>query len=102
MLAALAARPDMSGKTVNNYVSVLRLACALAVVDRLLTVNPVDGVPSAAWQRDPPDPFTREEAEAIIAAMPEGQERNLIEWRFFTGVRTSEMNRPGFRGGSTL
>jgi len=90
VLKALADRPELSGKTVNNYVSVAREAFALAVVDKVLPASPFDGVPRAEWQREPPDPFTREEAEAIIGAMPEGPIRNLVEWRFFTGVRTSE------------
>jgi integrase len=37
ILTALATRPDLSGKTVNNYVQVLREALELAVIDKLLT-----------------------------------------------------------------
>ena len=91
VLAALNTRPDLSGKTVNNYVSVLREALALAVLDKLLPDNPAVNVPRAKHQKPPVDPFTRDEAERIIAAMPAGQIANLVEWWFFTGVRTSEM-----------
>ncbi|HKX40903.1 MAG TPA: DUF3596 domain-containing protein [Burkholderiaceae bacterium] len=93
ILIALAARAKLSGKTVNNYVSVLREALQLAVDDELLDENPSATVPRAKWQQEEPDPFSREEAELIIADMlahyPE-QVGNLVEWRFFSGVRTSE------------
>jgi integrase len=50
VLQALAAHPRLAGKTVNNWVSVLREALALAVLDRLLPDNPAAVVPSAHWQ----------------------------------------------------
>jgi integrase len=90
---AIAFRPDLTGKTINNYVSVLREALDLAVAERVIPLNPVTLVPRAKHQKDPPDPFSREEAEAIIAdALKHYPEpiANHIEWRFFTGVRTSE------------
>lgn len=94
LLTALAKRPDLSGKTVNNYVSVLREAFDLAQADKIIDDNPAAAIKRAAHQTEPPDPFTRDEAEQIIAAAlrryPEPV-ANLIEWRFFTGVRTSEM-----------
>lgn len=90
---AIAARPELSGKTVNNYVSVLRETLALCVEDRILTVNPAGGIKRASYQKPPPDPFTREEAELIIEHAvkhyPE-QVHNYIEARFFTGLRTGE------------
>jgi hypothetical protein len=55
--------------------------------------NPVSKVPRAAYQKPPPDPFSRDEAEAIIADMLAhypGQVHNLVEWWFFSGPRTSE------------
>ena len=52
---ALAARSDLSGKTINNYVSVLRQALDLAVADRLIDANPVAKVPRAKHQKAPPD-----------------------------------------------
>jgi integrase len=94
VLAALAARPDLSGKTVNNYVSVLREAMGLAVKDRIIAENPVAGVARARHQKPPPDPFTQQEAEAICAYMAErypAQVANYTAFRFYTGVRTSEI-----------
>lgn len=91
---ALARRPDLSGKTINNYTDVLRQAVALAIRDKTIAESPVDGVERAVWQREPADPFSLEEAEAIISTMRErspAQIYNLVEWWFFSGVRTSEM-----------
>jgi integrase len=91
---AIATRPDLSGKTINNYVSVLREAVELAVTDNVLRENPVEKVPRAKHQKAPPDPFTREEAEIIIADMharqPE-QVANFVEFWFWAGPRTSEV-----------
>lgn len=94
VLTALAARPDLTGKTVNNYVSVLREAMALAVKDRIIGSNPVEGVPRAKHQKPPPDPFTQDEARAICAYMGEKYPAAVVNYtafRFYTGVRTSEI-----------
>ncbi len=91
LLVALAGRAHLSGKTVNNYVSVLREALQLAVLDRLMPDNPAASIPRAKHQKPPVDPFTTDEAIRIISALPAGPIANLVEWWFFTGVRTSEM-----------
>lgn len=94
VLSSLGTKPDLNGKTVNNYVDVLRSAFALAVDDKVLVENVVDKVPRAKRQKKPADPFTLAEADAIIEDMrthyPEAI-YNLVEWWFFSGVRTSEM-----------
>lgn len=92
--AALAARPNLTGKTINNYMSVLREALALAVEDRLLADSPAATIKPAAHQKAPPDPFDRDEVERIIAhfqAKYPGQAANLVEFWFWTGLRTSEV-----------
>lgn len=94
ILTALATRPTLSGKTVNNYVSALREACQLAVLDRTIPANPVAAVPSARHQKAQPDPFSREEAEAIIADMAAHYPPEVaayVEAKFFTGLRTGEI-----------
>ncbi len=94
ILTALAARPDLSGKTINNYTSVLRDAVQLAVTDKLLTENPVAAVKRAKHQKDPPDPFDPAERDRIIADMAaryENQIWNFVEFWFWTGLRTSEI-----------
>ncbi len=94
LLTGIAQRPDLAGKTVNNYVSVIRQALDLAVSDKIIRENPAHEVPRAKHQKPPPDPFSRDEAEAIIADManhyPE-QIYNMVEAWFFTGLRTSEV-----------
>lgn len=90
---ALADRHDLAGKTVNDYVSVLRLALQAAVDDRLIQTNPAEPIEPAQAQAKPPDPFTAQEAEAIIAKLRERQaeDADLAEFRFFTGLRTGEL-----------
>lgn len=85
---------NRTGKTINNYVSVLREALELAVEDGLLPENPADTIKRAAHQSPPPDPFDRDEVEKIIghfAAKWPGQAHNLVEFWFWTGLRTSEV-----------
>lgn len=92
-LAALATRPLLTGKTVNNYVSVLREALALAVLDKLMPDNPAEHIPRAKHQKPPVDPFTPEETRAILADMREhypAQVANYTAFKFYTGLRTSE------------
>jgi integrase len=93
VLTALASRPDLTGKTVNNYVSVLRKAMELAVADKTIATNPVSAVARAKHQKPLPDPFSREEAESIVADMAAHYPApiaNYAEFKFFTGLRTSE------------
>lgn len=93
ILKALSTRPLLTGKTVNNYVDVLRQGVQLAVLDKVLSDNPVAGIERASHQKPPVDPFTRDEVERILEYMakhyPE-QVHNYTEFKFFTGLRTSE------------
>lgn len=90
---ALAKRPDLAGKTVNDYVSVLRLSLQAAVDDGLIQQNPAQPIEATQAQKQPPDPFTPAEAEAIIAKLGERQaeDGDFAEFRFFTGLRTGEL-----------
>jgi integrase len=93
ILSALAKHPKLSGKTVNNRVSVLREALDLAVDDKLLTENPAATVRRAAYQKPAPDPFSAEEVELILSDMLkhyDAQVANYVEAKFFTGLRTGE------------
>lgn len=93
VLTGLASRPGLSGKTVNNYVSVLREACQLAVLDKVLRDNPVQAIAKVAHQKEPPDPFDAHETELILADMAkhyDPQEVNYCEFKFFTGLRPGE------------
>jgi integrase len=93
ILKALATEPTWTGKTRNNKVSVLRQALALAMRDGILRSNPLDGLEAAKHQKPPPDPFTRDEVEAILADMHQRYDPQValyFEAKFFTGTRTSE------------
>ena len=93
ILTALASRPGLSGKTINNRVSVLREAVAVAVLDKLLPDNPVANIPNAKWQKIPIDPFSAEEVDLILAHMAEHcppQVVAFVAFKFFTGLRPGE------------
>lgn len=82
-----------SGKTRNNYVSMINSVFALAVADGLMEKNPCGAIEAAAWQKKKVDPFSLEEADAILRHIAEKypeQVRNFYEFQFFTGLRTGE------------
>ncbi|AET91682.1 Bbp50 [Burkholderia sp. YI23] len=86
VLTAIASRRELSGKTINNYVSVLRTALAVAIADELMPTNVAEAVARAKHQRRPTDPFSREELESIIteAAVRDPQIRDYIELWFWS------------------
>lgn len=93
--AALKTKENRSGKTTNNYVSVLKQALDLAVSDRLIPEHPVVGKPvRRKWQSGTPDPFSKKEIASIVDDMssqyPE-QVAAMCEFWFLTGLRTSEL-----------
>jgi len=89
-----AAKLTAGNKAIANILSVFRAAFQEAFEDELIESNPLAG-----WvyrKAEPPkksedvDPFTAEEQTAILAAL-DGQGRNLIQFAFWTGLRTSEL-----------
>lgn len=88
---AIAARPELAAKTLNSYLMALRAAFSLAVTDNQLTRNPTDDVARLKQAKADPDPFTPDEAQAIIDAMKEPDVRAMVKlWRW-TGLRTGEL-----------
>ena len=89
----LAAYPA-GNKTLGNIQSVLRAALDAAVEDDLIETNPLAGYTyrkkAAPKDDDEIDPFDRDEQAAILAAL-EGQGRNMVQFAFWTGLRTSEL-----------
>ena len=85
---------EVSNKTLSNIQSCLRSALNDAVDD----VELIDTNPLAGWtfsrkdqvKEDDVDPFSPEEQRAIMAAL-DGQAKNLVQFAFWTGMRTSEM-----------
>lgn len=83
-----------SAKTLNNYLSVLRLALASATVNGKLTASPADDVKNLRYQAPEPDPFSQAEMEKVLAYMREHfDERvwNYFTFAFMTGLRPSEL-----------
>lgn len=84
-------------KTARNILTPLRNALEQAVNDDMIEYNPLDRVklekimPREARKKDyEVDPFGMAEIKAILAAC-DGQERNLFQFAFATGMRTSEL-----------
>ncbi|WKD26627.1 site-specific integrase [Halomonas sp. KG2] len=80
-------------KRLANIVMVLRSALDDAVNDELLDSNPLHGwnyrLKEAPGPKKGPDPFTREEQAAILAAARDNI-RPLFQFAFWTGLRPSE------------
>jgi integrase len=82
-------------KRLANVQSVLRSALQDAMSDDLIESNPLYGWTyknmEAPDSEDAIDPFTADEQSLILAALKEPQYLNLIEFAFWTGLRTSEL-----------
>lgn len=85
---------EVGPKTIKNIVSVLRSALNDAVDDDLIEHNPLVGksirTRSTVVKKDEIDPFTQEERRVILAAASR-QNRNLVQFGFWTGMRISEL-----------
>lgn len=83
-----------SNKRLANVQSCLRSALGDAVDDELIDSNPLAGwtysVKEKPRQVDDIDPFSKEEQRELLAAAS-GQYRNLLQFAFWTGLRTSEL-----------
>ncbi|RAH37447.1 Arm DNA-binding domain-containing protein [Halomonas sp. SL1] len=87
------AKLTCGNKRISNILTVLRSALGDAMHDELIDTNPIkgwhyrrnDGPVSSRG----PDPFTKEEQEAILAAMRD-EVRPLFQFAFWTGMRPSE------------
>lgn len=87
---------DCKIKTLRNILTPLRNAIEQAINDDVIEYNPLDRVklkkllPKEAQKSDyDVDPFDMDEITAILAAC-EGQERNVWQHAFGSGMRTSE------------
>ncbi|TGB34870.1 site-specific integrase [Burkholderia thailandensis] len=89
-----ASKQKFSNKRMTNVLSVLRAALAEAVQDEIVETNVLYGWTyqrnEAPSRDDDVDPFTADEQAAILGATV-GQERNLFQFAFWTGLRTSEL-----------
>lgn len=91
---ALASRPDLTPRTHNANRQLLGAAFEAAIVNKLVTENPVKHVKRARQPKPQPDPFSRDEIEAILSDLAAHAPEcvcNMVEWWAFSGARTSEV-----------
>lgn len=85
---------NVSNKRLSNIQSMLRTALQDAVDDEIIEINPLYGWKytnkEAVKKLDDIDPFSMEEQKAILGAL-DGQYKNMFQFFFWTGLRTSEL-----------
>jgi integrase len=81
---------NISNKRINNIVGPLRQALQEAFYDGHINSNPMDRFRNLSPQTREPQPFNLEEQQRILDQL-EGQEKNLIQFAFWSGLRTSEL-----------
>jgi len=82
-----------SNKTIGNIISPLRAALQDAVDDELIDNNPLVDFRFRRNEAPKPsdvDPFNKDEQAAILSAFT-GQHKNLFQFAFWSGLRTSEL-----------
>jgi len=86
---------ETTAKRINNVLGPLRGALDEAVADGLIDANPLTGFRvkrrGVVDEREEVDPFSPEEVRAILGACDLPQIRNLVQFAFATGLRTSEL-----------
>lgn len=80
----------VSAKMVNNVMIPLRGMLSDAHADGLIDRNPMDRIKNLTHRTREPEPFAPDEVSAILEHC-DGQVRNLFEFAFWTGLRTSEL-----------
>ena len=88
-----ASHPDMSAKRMRNVLSPLRVALDAAVEGELIESNPLIGFKvrkRSVGKSADVDPFSSDERSAILSAL-DRQANNLVQFAFWTGLRTSEL-----------
>lgn len=89
---------NLTSKTVSNLLIPLRAIIEQALNDEYIKTNPLDRIviskllnKESSKSDFKVDPFNREEINAILNAAHHPQIRNLFQFAFFTGLRTSEL-----------
>lgn len=83
----------LSPKNRNNVLIPCRQTFEFAVADEVLVRSPLDRIRNAKVQKEPPDPFSLDEAESIIADLRKHAGDTVgdyFEFAFFSGLRASE------------
>lgn len=85
---------NAGNKRISNILSVFRIAINHAIDDELLDANPLIGFKykrnTPPKEEDDVNPFNIDEQSRILGKL-EGQGRNLFQFAFWTGLRTSEL-----------
>ncbi|WP_026259302.1 site-specific integrase [Uliginosibacterium gangwonense] len=88
-------KQQAGNKRLANIQGTLRRALQDALDDDLMDTNPLHGWKFARREapklEDDVDPFSADEQEAILKACANPQYRNLIQFAFWSGLRTSEL-----------
>lgn len=83
--------PELHNKTVREIVSHLRQIFRLYRTRNRFALDPTDGITISLPDADDPDPFTREEIDAILGHPTDRQQEiNLSEYMIWSGPRVSE------------
>lgn len=90
MIRSWISSSTLAPKSVNNLLTPLRRMLADAFDDGLISRDPCARIRNLKTETPEPDPFTPDEMKAIINNLT-GQVRNIIQFAFFTGMRTSEL-----------
>lgn len=80
----------ISPKRINNVLIPLRTILKDAYYDETIDRNPMDRVSNLTVRQEEPQPFTPDEVSRILAELPQ-QGKNLMQFAFWTGLRTSEL-----------
>jgi integrase len=80
----------ISGKRINNVLIPLRIVLSDAYMDGLIDSNPADRVKNVPHRYPEPNPFKPEEMRLILENC-DPQSRNLFQFAFWSGLRTSEL-----------
>lgn len=80
----------ISAKRINNVLIPLRLVLRDAYMDELIDSNPADRVKNIPHRYDEPQPFKPDEMRLILENCT-SQTRNLFQFAFWSGLRTSEL-----------
>lgn len=81
---------SISAKRINNVLIPLRHVLKDAYIDELIDTNPADRIKNLSHRYDEPHPFSPQEVKDILEHCPT-QDRNLFQFAFTTGLRTSEL-----------
>lgn len=81
---------NISNKRINNILSPIRQVFKDAYYDGLIKIDPLSRVRFLSVKHREPKPFNQEEIAKILNHLT-GQERNLIQFAFWSGLRTSEL-----------